>query len=463
MARHNRLMHKIKESREREQQTDSGSESDINDSELDVSAIPWPTSLCSHALYGLAGDVVRSIDPHTEADPAAILFQFLVAFGNMAGRSAFYRVESSRHYPNLFAVLVGQSSRARKGTSWQRAFRVLERGGDATWAQSRVVSGLSSGEGLIWEVRDPIQRRERVKQGQTSSSQIVEVDPGVEDKRALVIEEEFASVLQVGKREGSILGSVLRSAWDTGKLGTLVKSSPAKATGAHISIISHITKTELLATIQQTQIHNGFLNRFLWVAVRRSKLLPYGGNDTDMTDLAALLEGAWLFASEHEREITMTDPARRQWAAEYERLTAERRGLFGAVTSRSEAQALRLALVYALLDRSEVIDTPHLDAALAAEKYVTDSARHIFGEAVGDPVADEIHGLLKANKEGVSQTDIIHYFDRHKSKAELGRALGQLVSAGLARCEKTQTTGRPKCTWYACEQSEVSAESTPEE
>jgi len=41
---------------------------------------PWPT-LHEDALYGLAGEVVSTLDPHTEADPAAVLVSFLVAFG----------------------------------------------------------------------------------------------------------------------------------------------------------------------------------------------------------------------------------------------------------------------------------------------------------------------------------------------------------------------------------------------
>lgn len=425
--------------------------------ELEVSAIPWPDPLAPAALHGLAGDVVKAINPHTEADPAAILFQFLVAFGNMAGRNAFYRVEASRHYPNLFAVMVGQSARARKGTSWQRALRVLERGGDQGWCAKRIVSGLSSGEGLIWEVRDAITRRPR-KGGEEET----EIDPGVEDKRVLVIEEEFASVLAVGKREGNILGSVLRNAWDHGKLGSLVKNSPARATGAHVSIISHITRTELLATIHTTQAHNGFLNRFLWAAVRRSKLLPHGGAETEIAPLADRLEGAWRFASERAREVEMARQASRLWDTEYPRLTADRPGLFGLVTSRAEAQTIRLALVYALLDRSESIEPEHLKAALAVVRYVEESARYIFGDVTGDPLADEILSLLRATPAGLGQLDLVNHFSRHRSKAELEKALSQLVEMGLARSEKTPTAGRPKVTWFGLqrsEQSEVSAES----
>jgi hypothetical protein len=423
--------------------------------DLEIATAAWPGRLEPAALHGVAGEVVAAIDPHTEADPAAILSQFLVGFGSMAGRKAFYRVESTRHYPNLFAVLVGQSSRARKGTSWQRALRVLERGGDQGWAKARIVSGLSSGEGLIWEVRDPIVRKPR-RAGEDEE----EADPGIEDKRLLVIEEEFATVLQVGKREGNILGGVLRSAWDTGKLRSLTKNSPARATGAHVSIISHITRTELLETIHSTQAHNGFLNRFLWFAVRRSKLLPFGGLETDIAPIAAAVEGAWKFAHDRDREIELTRGAREMWALEYPRLTADRPGLFGAVTSRAEAQVIRLALVYALLDRSESIEVEHLEAALAVERYVEQSARYVFGDATGDPLADEIRSVLRANPDGVGQLDLIHRFDRHKSKAELEKALALLVQMGAARRERTPTGGRPKVTWHSCEQSEQSEQTT---
>jgi uncharacterized protein (TIGR02996 family) len=93
--------------------------------ELSEPAAPWPDPLDWDALAGLAGDVFLAIDPHTVADSVAILAQFLVAFGNVVGRNRYDRAEASRHSPNLFCVVVGQSSRARKGTSRQRALRVL--------------------------------------------------------------------------------------------------------------------------------------------------------------------------------------------------------------------------------------------------------------------------------------------------------------------------------------------------
>src|SRR5262249_52741086 len=80
----------------------------------------WPEPLGLAAYHGLAGEVVMAIEPHTESDSAAILFQFLAAAGSALGRRAYYFVEDTRHYPNLFVLLLGKTGEGRKGTSWNR-------------------------------------------------------------------------------------------------------------------------------------------------------------------------------------------------------------------------------------------------------------------------------------------------------------------------------------------------------
>ena len=47
--------------------------------------------------------------------------------------------------------------------------------------------------------------------------------------------------------------------------------------------------------------------------------------------------------------------------------------------ARSEAQVIRLSLIYALLDSQDVITFPHLDAALAVWAYCEAWALRIFG------------------------------------------------------------------------------------
>lgn len=404
----------------------------------------WPEPLADAAYHGLAGEIVRAIEPETEADPAALLVQTMIAFGALVGRGPHYRVEGDEHHAHLFGLLVGDTAKGRKGTSWGRVREIFSR----VRGWPRVVDGLSSGEGLKWAVRDAIRRTERDKK--TGERVEIETDPGVRDKRLLVVEAEFAQVLRQAQRTGNTLSATIRTAWDTGTLETLTKNDPVTATGAHISIIGHITADELRAELTATDAANGFANRFLYVCARRSKLLPFGGRalaDADAASLAERIERA----AERARKlgaVSMTDAAREIWVEVYPRLSAGHPGLLGAVTARAEAQAVRLALLYALLDEQPAIDAPHLLAAVAMAEYVEASASYIFGDALGDPVADEIlRALRAAGAEGLTRTAIRDLLGRHESAERIGAALEVLRRHNLAVAETRATGGRPIEAW----------------
>jgi len=301
--------------------------------------------------------------------------------------------------------------------------------------QDRIQNGLSSGEGLIWAVRDDLGKD----------------DPGVQDKRLLVVEGEFASTLRVLKREGNTLSPVIRSAWDTGSLNTLTKNSPAKATGAHISIVGHITRQELLRYLDDTEAGNGFGNRFLWACAKRSKCLPEGGriHEVNLTPLTARLEAAIQFAREAGR-IEFDEEARRLWYEVYTELSEGKPGLLGAMIARAEAQVIRLSCIYALLDFSVVILEEHLRAALAVWRYCEDSCHYIFGKALGDPVADSLLKALQDQKpNGMTRTDINKMFKGHKRANQIDRALGLLEELGSAKRETQATDGRSSEVWFA--------------
>ena len=106
----------------------------------------WPTPPQAAAYHGLAGEIVNTIAPDTEADPVAVLSQLLVAFGAAVGRGAFFQVEATRHCPNEFLVLIGDSARARKRSSWDHVHRLIT-AADTT-ISTRVLTGLSSGDYL---------------------------------------------------------------------------------------------------------------------------------------------------------------------------------------------------------------------------------------------------------------------------------------------------------------------------
>jgi hypothetical protein len=239
---------------------------------------PWPDPPCEEAFHGLGGKIVRAIEPASEADPAAVLVQTLTAFGNVIGRGAYFSVEADRHHGNEFVVLVGRTSKARKGTSWGHVDRLM-REAKGQWAEERVQGGASSGEGVIWAVRDPIMKREKVKErGQPVRYEEVEADPGIADKRLLMYEPEFATVLKQTERQGNTLSVIFRQAWDgRPTLRSMTKNSPAVSTGAHISVVGHITADELRRYLTATETANGFANRFLLFCADRSKMLPEGG------------------------------------------------------------------------------------------------------------------------------------------------------------------------------------------
>jgi hypothetical protein len=197
----------------------------------------WPDPLAAEGFYGLAGEIERTIEPHPESDPAALLVQFLVAFGNVVGRRAHFVAETDRHFTNLFTVIVGQTAKGRKGSSLGQ-IQFFFQGVDSAWSLERVTSGLSTGEGLIWTVRDPVYQSVAVKEkGRITGCEVVMVDAGENDKRLLVTEPEFARVLQVAERKENTLSAVLRQCWDTGDLHTLTRNQAARSTHAHISLI----------------------------------------------------------------------------------------------------------------------------------------------------------------------------------------------------------------------------------
>jgi 5S rRNA maturation endonuclease (ribonuclease M5) len=418
-------------------------------SEDEVVVDDFPERLTARAFQGLAGDIVRRIEPHTEADSAALLIQVLVAFGNIIGRDAFCVADGSRHVMNMFAVLVGESSKARKGTSWRHVLRIFERA-DEQWKADCVTNGLSSGEGLIWDVRDPITRTFKNKKTGEEEREIT--DCGINDKRLCVVEGEFANVLKVMTREGNTLSPVIRSAWDSGNLRSMTKNSPARATDAHISIIGHITKDELRRLLTETESANGFGNRFLWLAVRRSKCLPEGGNidSENLNDLIKRLHEAIEFARSAS-EVTRSEGAREIWRIIYPGLSEGKPGLLGAITARAEAQVLRLSAIFALLACSTKIEDEHQDAALALWSYCDHCARWIFATATGDIRADRILSALRVvGPTGMTRTQILHdVFQRNMRANVLDEALESLRRCGLAYCRKEIAAGKQSERWFA--------------
>jgi hypothetical protein len=392
----------------------------------------WPAPPGPAAYHGLIGEIVRKLEPETEADPVAILTQLLVAFGSAVGRSAYFQIEATRHHPHEFLLLVGESSRSRKGTAWDHVRRVICEA-DPT-LHARILTGLSSGEGLVWAVRDP-----------------AENDPGISDRRLLALEPEFVSVLKSAGREISTLSPTLRSAWDGRPLQLLTRTAPARASEAHISLIGHITQAELRHHLTQVELANGLANRFVLCACRRTRLLPEGGSTDPFhgTGLTSVLGGAITHARAAGR-MRLATHTRELWHHAYTQLaTAQHAGIAGALLARAEAHVIRLALIYALADGERKINSEHLQAALALWDYAARSATWALQGATGDPLAEQIHAALQAHPGGLTRSQISDALQHNRPADQIQRALDALQLASRATRAQIPTTGRPAELWTA--------------
>lgn len=372
-------------------------------------------------MHGLAGKVVKTLQPETEADPAALLVSFLVAFGNAVGSGPHMKVEAVSHPARLFAVVVGRTAKARKGTSWNHIKQVMSRA-DQEWSSTCVKAGLASGEGLIHFAEKHV------------------------DKRILLQEGEFSRVLTAMNRDGSTLSEIIRLAWDSGTLSVMTKDH-VSVDGAHVSLLAHITVEELSSLLTGIQAANGFGNRFLFVLAKRQQLLPLGGNldDQQLHDLGNQILQA-LGSARKTELMHRTAEADHYWSNLYEKLEEEDPGgIVGGLLSRSAAQLLRLSVVYALADGQKVIGVEHLDAAWALWSYCHDSVVYLFGGRIGSPDAEKILAALREMPERSGTRDgLSKALSRHMSSARITAGIGLLVDRGIVDVVSLPTAGRSR-------------------
>lgn len=413
-------------------------------------SLPVMPVLNEAAYHGVTGEVIRLFRPHTESDPVALLASFLSEVGAALNRGPHLILDGTFHPLLFWPVLVGRSSKSRKGTAGKRIEQLLLLA-DASWTRGECKGTLSSGEGLAFAVRDPQYKEEILKDKGRPTGETVPVlaDKGVEDKRLFLVQSEFGAVLRVMAREGNSLSGVLRDAWDGQDLSPMTKANRVRATAPHIGIVGHVTKDELLRNLNSTEASNGFGNRFVWLMVQRSQELPFPSSP-DVVELEGLARkiGHAIRSGRTLGQLSLTEGTREAWRAIYHDLSADRPGLAGTLLGRAEAQVMRLAGLYAVLDGLGEVDTVHLKAALALWEYAEGSTRQIFGDSTGDPLADTILQALRSAKE-LDDSAISSLFGRNVQAGRLNQAKALLQSSGLAHSELRSGDfgGRPARIW----------------
>src|SRR5439155_13125195 len=292
-------------------------------------------------------------------------------------------------------------------------------------------------EGLIHAVRDPVTS--------TKNGEEVVTDPGVADKRFLCLETEFSAVLKQFRRDSNILSNTLRQAWDGKRvLRTLTKTSPTRATDAHISVLGHATPDDLRSHLTDLDIANGVANRFLFVASGRARVDPLPQRLT--ADVRPRITQHVRAVLDHGRtlgHVPRTPAAERLWCDLYPEVSRHRPGLLGALLARGPAHLVRLELIFALLAQGEARDAEHLTAAAAWRDYCSASTAIIFANGPGNDAADRIRSeMLVGDQLTLSQVRE-QIFAKKIASARLADALDLLRALGEVEMEQRESGGRP--------------------
>lgn len=386
-------------------------------------------------LYGLVGDVALAGSDGNETNPFAIALNFLSYISCALGRGIYLPVGNTAHHPRLFGLHVGRSGRGRKGDSLSLVIKIHEAINSLDPCISPQIhrGGLSSREGLATLIHDGF------KQGNQEV-------PAVEDKRLWVVESEFANILQQGRRQGNTLSTALRDCWDGVCIKPATKTNRVFASRPHVCMSGAITPDELISLLGARELSNGFANRFLIIWAERTQItaFPQSTPNATISELAErtlnVLNFAKVGGSSHKEnhiQMAITPEAKAQYNAIYVKHLSQDHGIerVNAMLERRAPLLLRLAMVFAMCDRTIHIETAHLDAANAWIKYFTDSVQFVFttaSESVRTTLAIE-HSHLVLNflsqRKTATRSDISrHCFKGHASKSEIDCCLNYLLS-----------------------------------
>ncbi len=404
------------------------SESDEGDFHRNV---PTPDPKC---LHGLVGDVALAGSEGNETNAFAIALNFLTYLSCAVGRGVYLPVGNTEHHPRLFSLHVGRSGRGRKGDSLSLVLKIHEtiESFDPNITPQVHRGGLSSREGLAALIHDGF------KQG---SREI----PAIEDKRLWVIESEFANVLQQSRRQGNTLSTALRDCWDGVCIKPATKTNQVFASRPHVCLSGAITPDELTSLMSARELSNGFANRFLIIWAERTRITAFP-KPTAQTKVSSLAQRALEvlafartdnYADENQIKMEMSPEAKWHYSQLYRDQLTRDQGVdrVNAMLERRAPLLLRLAMLFALCDKTTRIGVDHLDAANSWIKYFADSIEFIFMTAKDAARTTEgtAHSQMLLNflsqRQSATRSEISkECFRGHVSKSKIDDCLSHLLS-----------------------------------
>jgi hypothetical protein len=392
--------------------------------------------LPDEALVGPLGAWVRAALPFTEADPAALLVSSLVACGAVVGRRPHLWAGDARQAAATFAVVVADTPKANRGLSWAVTRRLLDVI-DPELLARQVRTGLGDGRPVLETLH-----------AAAVPSRHGPVERPADPTRILVHDPSFVRTLGMAGRASSEIGTLLRAAWDG--LPLELGHGRYRVERHHVGIVAHATIDQLAQRLSLTDPSVSFVNRFVFVIARRQRpLLDEGRIPSEVVVEHGRRLRDNLHAGAGLGEVRRSDAAEAAWREAYPALAEDDPGgLLGIMVARAARHVLRFALVYALADRSPVIDVEHVRAALDLWSYCRSSAEIIVSGAPSAPSdleSDLLAALRAAGQSGMTLSEQLDYFGRNVPARRLHAARQALQDAGLATTgpERRAGSGRP--------------------
>lgn len=420
-----------------------------------------PPVMAPEGFPPLIRDIVEVACEHSEAHPVAVAGNCLAYFSAVIGRGVFQELGDAQIHCRPFILIAGKSGRARKGTSeatvrkiFKRVDTLLNKHRGVDECLHRHNGGLSTGEGIARVIRDPVEGDEKGS-----------ADPGVADKRLLVVESEFANLFSQLRRDGNTLSASIRILFDGLDLEPLTKTKPLRASRPHVCIIGHVTAHELREKSTENDMANGLLNRFMMLYVYRPKHVsrpkPTAKETIDLlaervSQVILKVTGGGDLRAENVYKMCFDEAAEEFWDEKYPLVTRDREGKVGSLLARSDMYVWMLSMIFAAMDGRHTIEPQDLKAALAWVEYWNDSVTYIFNcpydDEGLDPFVIEVLETIK-NRPGIKLTELQEKW-HNKRIPEVKNALELLLSLAPPFIEqrKIKTPGRPALTYYPYEE-----------
>lgn len=321
-------------------------------------------------FYGVIGKIADVISQATEALSEGVAIELMALVGaSISPEKIWTPFGAKKTVIRCNGFLVAGTSQG-KGLSSSQLEAFIDK---AIGINENVISpifrgGISSPEGVIAQIRD-------------NDLDNINLPPSTGNK-LLVVDEEISRILKIIKKPNETLSNVLRTTFDGRPLEPLTKFNRIKCERPHVVIYGHVTPRELILNVNEEDVHNGLLNRYPMFYAERKVLKPFPDEikESVIDELASELVEILEWANEKEKMISRSECFEELWISVYPQLATMGKGdcFEESMMARVRQYTTMYSMLFAALDKSEVMYAKHLESALAWIKYWQDSIGYLF-------------------------------------------------------------------------------------